>query len=372
MTVDDHALGALIVLISLPDMGPARLRRLLAAYDGPAEARAAVVAGRVPDEVDVRRVSGRTELLGRWRQAAQRADPRQVVADHRAAGVDILHPSHPAWPAVFRTDPEPPALLFAQGDIRLLESVGVAIVGTRRCTAGGLSIAHELGRDLADAGVAVISGLALGIDGAAHRGALETPGPVVGVVATGHDVVYPPRHRSLWAEVADRGVLLSESPLGTVATRWRFPARNRIMAALAEIVVVVESAVTGGSMRTVESALDRDTEVMAVPGPVRAPTSAGPNQLLVDGCGLVRDARDVLVALGSRAPNPGELPFDAVGVDRAPPDPIADLISWPPVSLDRLVMATGMAVGEVAARVTRLEAAGVVERVADGFQRCVR
>ena len=176
----------------------------------------------------------------------------------------------------------------------------VAIVGTRRCTRYGFDLARELGADLAAAGVQVVSGLALGIDGAAHRGALDAAGgaPPIGVVASGLDVVYPRAPPAAVGGGRHRGSLLSECPLGTAPEAWRFPARNRIIAALADAVVVVESAGAGGSMYTVEEALARDRPVLAVPGSVRSAASAGTNRLLAEGAGVARDADDVLAAIG--------------------------------------------------------------------------
>src|SRR5204862_1786721 len=144
------------------------------------------------------------------------------------------------------------------------------------------------------AGVAVISGLALGIDGAAHAGALEADiAPPIAVVGSGLDVIYPWRHRALWGAVEKQGVVLGEAPLGAAPEPWRFPARNRIVAALADVVIVVESRETGGSMHTVAEALRRDRPVFAAPGPVRSPTSTGTNRLLRDGAQVVCDATDV-------------------------------------------------------------------------------
>src|SRR5204862_479680 len=155
-------------------------------------------------------------------------------------------------------------------------------------------VARQLGRELAAHGVAIVSGLAIGIDGSAHEGALAAKAaPPVGVVGSGLDVVYPKRHRHLWDAVAAAGVLLSEAPMGAVPERWRFPARNRILAALSDVVVVVESHAAGGSMHTVRAAIDRGIPVMAVPGSMRNPAAAGTNQLLSEGVPPARDPDDI-------------------------------------------------------------------------------
>ena len=363
MTVDPH----LVALSGLPRLGPRRLTNLLAEYGDAALAWSAVRHGRV-DPARVRlggKVGDRPGLLAEWQAASARIDVARVIDEHARQGVSVIGPGDDMWPECFDTDPEPPVLLFVRGDGSFLSRLSVAVVGTRRCTAAGASVAKELGHDLALAGVGVVSGLALGIDGAAHRGALAGGGPVVGVVATGLDVVYPARHADLWEAVAVEGVLVSESPLGTNPERWRFPARNRLIAALATAVVVVESRQTGGSMRTVESAIERQTDVLAVPGSVRSPASDGPNQLLFDGCPPVRDVADILVTLGTAAPS---LAGARPAADVSCTDPVVLALAGVACSLDGIIEATGLPFAEVAGRLASLELAGVVERVAEGYQ----
>lgn len=373
MSAGGGADGHLVALLGLPKLGPRRLAHLLAAHPDPGRAWEAVRAGRL-DGIPLAVAPGtRQQLVDLWRAAAAPVDVERIVAAHRDAGIRILTPDDTDWPEAFAVDPQPPPLVFVRGDTSLLSVPAVAVVGTRRCTAAGAATARELGHDLAAVGVGVVSGLAIGIDGAAHRGCLDASGPAIGVVGTGLDVVYPRRHAGLWQRVGSEGVLLSEAPLGTGGERWRFPARNRLIAALSLVVVVVESRLQGGSMRTVESAVERGIDVMAVPGSVRSGASQGPNQLLHEGCGLARDATDVLVALGSRVPLPHAPRATAGATDQpvAEPaeDPVADAVSWPASSLDTIVAATGLPFTEVAARLATLELAGTIERVADGYQR---
>ena len=209
----------------------------------------------------------------------------------------------PGYPEGLAEDPLPPPVLFGRGSWSAMASPSVAIVGTRHATVGGMEVAAALGSDLAAAGVTIVSGLAKGIDGAAHRGALSVDGgpPPVAVVGSGLDVVYPRCNHGLWEAIAERGLLCSEGPPGTRPAAHRFPARNRILAALADVVVVVESRVRGGSLLTVSEAQQRGVPVMAVPGSVRSPASEGTNLLLVDGAPPAVDALDVLVALGLEA-----------------------------------------------------------------------
>jgi DNA processing protein len=347
----------LVALATLPGMGPARLGSLLAEHD-PESAWAAVCRGAsgVPEAV-----------AARWVAAARSVDVGARWAAHAAAGVRVLCRDEPGWPTALHDDPEPPAVLFTRGDLGALDRPRVAVVGTRHCSHTGREVAHELGRELAGAGVCVVSGLALGIDGAAHRGALLASTPPVGVVGTGLDVVYPRRHTDLWAEVGARGLLVSEYPLGVGPEPWRFPARNRILAALADVVVVVESHERGGSLHTVESAIERGRTVMAVPGSVRNPASRGANALLAAGCSPVRDATDVLVALGlesevwERAPRPAAPDGDAGRV--------LDALGWEPATLEQIADRLGVPLGPVAVHLLTLEQEGWIAPRAGWYER---
>jgi DNA processing protein len=274
----------------------------------------------------------------------------------------------PAYPERLRSDLEPPALLFARGRLPLVEATAVAIVGTRRCTGSGAGVARELGRELTEAGIAIVSGLALGIDGAAHRGVLDAGGAPVGVVGSGLDVVYPSRHRDLWARVAADGVLLGEAPLGVRPAAWRFPARNRMIAALADVVVVVESHAAGGSMHTVHEAIERSRTVMAVPGSVRSPSAAGTNQLLAEGCPPVRDATDVLVALGLTAATRAAAPDPRVRPGSLGRTVLA-AFDWEPATLEHLAVRTGLPLPDLAVGLEALLAAGWVDRAGGWYER---
>ncbi|MGH3421570.1 MAG: DNA-processing protein DprA, partial [Streptosporangiaceae bacterium] len=221
---------------------------------------------------------------------------------HARLGVHVLLPDHRSYPSALLGDPGAPAVLFALGDPAVMEAgPRVAIVGTRSATHYGRRVASELAGAIAAEGVTVVSGLAAGIDAAAHAGALRAIqpdlAPPAAVVGTGLDVVYPSSNRELWGQVAGRGVVFSESVLGTPPHPGVFPARNRIIAALSDLVVIVESHLRWGALYTAEAAARRSIPVCVVPGSVHSRASAGTNALLVDGCIPVRDADDVLVAL---------------------------------------------------------------------------
>lgn len=367
MTASDHAFAC--ALAGLPAMGP---RRLTALLDGacPEDAWQLAVSGR-PDRLRALLVlegPALEHLAALWRSAGAQTDPSALLARHLEAGVQVLLRHDPTYPAALREDVEPPAVLFALGDLGCIDGPRVAIVGTRRCTGAGAGVARELGRELSAAGVAVVSGLALGVDGAAHRGVLDARAAggganPVGVVGCGLDVVYPARHRDLWGAVTAQGVLLGEAPLGTRPASWRFPARNRIIAALADVVVVVESHAAGGSLHTVTEAEARATPVMAVPGSVRSAASAGTNQLLAEGCHPVRDATDVLVALGL-TPAATRGPVDHRPRPDADSTALLEAFSWEPATFEHLAVRTGMALPVLALALEALIAHGWV--AADG------
>jgi len=308
--------------------------------------------------------------------AARRTSVADVAAAHAAAGVAIRLRGSPEYPAQLAPDHEAPAVLFTVGSLDALERPRVAIVGTRRCTNYGRDVARELGRFLAEAGVCVLSGLALGIDGAAHEGALAGgAAPPVAVVGSGLDVVYPRRHARLWDRVAQAGALLSEAPVGARPEPWRFPARNRVLAALADVVVVVESHPTGGSMHTVRAAEERGVAVLAVPGPIRSRASAGTNLLLSQGCHPVCDGDDVLAALSLRhataLPPPGTLRLVEA---RTPPSDdhaaVLDAVEWTPTSLETVATRTGAPPPRASAALAWLEREGWVRREAGWWERC--
>jgi DNA processing protein len=224
----------------------------------------------------------------------------RLVADLGAAQCWACCRHDPSFPVGLHDAADAPWALVGRGDSALLERLEpeatVTIVGARRAGTYGRGVARDLGRELTAAGLLVTSGLAFGIDACAHRGALDV-GTTVAVLGCGADIAYPASHRSLWRRICEQGLVLSELPPGTGAWRWTFPARNRIMAALAGMTVVVEAARRSGSLITADLAADLGRDLGAVPGPVNARGSAGTNDLLAGGACLVRDAQDVLDAM---------------------------------------------------------------------------
>lgn len=223
-------------------------------------------------------------------------------ADAAKAPRVTLSSRSPDWPALWRHIPDPPAVIHVVGDPTWLTCPTLAIVGTRRATNRGLALAGGLARALAVRGWTITSGLALGIDGAAHRGALAAGGGTVAVMGTGPELVYPRAHRGLQTEILRTGCCLTEFPPGTPPLRHNFPKRNRLIAALSLAVVVVEAPLTSGALHTARLALDYDREVFAVPGPVDLASSRGCHRLLRDGAHLLESTEDIDRVLG---PPPG-------------------------------------------------------------------
>ena len=369
MNATNHREETFVAAIaSLSMIGPARLSLLLATW-APSEAWHRLSTGRALRHPSVAEALGARgeELTHMWRTEACQLDLEALEQRHRSLGLELVRRGHPDYPASFESDHDPPELLFAHGDLSCLHQRMVAVIGTRRCTRYGHDVARRLGMELSGAGVAVVSGLALGIDGAAHEGALEAPIPSaaapIGVVGSGLDVVYPKRNRSLWDRVATRGLLLSESPLGAKPEAWRFPARNRLIAALSEVVVVVESSNSGGSLLTVDEAALRGVDVMAVPGAITSAASEGTNRLIADGARPVLGTDDIFEAIGLE-PNPS-LPHSSPGPPGARDDDeqlVLDVMGVQASTFSEIAQSVDLPFDQLALVVTRLEASGRIIR----------
>jgi DNA processing protein len=312
----------------------------------------------------------------------ERFDAREAAERCRVVGVAALCRHDNRYPQRLLQAADAPAVLHVAGEPRALIDLGgtdherpaVAVVGARRATGYGRDVAGALGRGLASGGVAVVSGMALGVDAAAHEGALATGGPTVAVLAGGPERAYPATERRLHARIVAAHAVVSEMPPGFRARRWCFPARNRIIAGLAGVTVVVEAGERSGSLITADIALQLGRTVAAVPGPVTSPASAGANALLRDGAHLVRDARDVLdLALGSGWDGGDGGARDAEGCDardRAPalPEELADVLAL--VDAGHLTPgAVGLRLGDLGRAIvalTRLELLGLLRRELDG------
>jgi DNA processing protein len=216
-------------------------------------------------------------------------------------GVELVTIGDPRYPRLLRDIFDPPVVLFARGRVELLHSLALAVVGTRRPTPYGIAVAERLSADLAHAGLTIVSGLARGIDGSAHKGALAAGGDTVAVLGCGVDIVYPQENRKLYAEIAAKGLVVSEFPMGSTAFPQNFPIRNRIISGISVGVMVVEGAQYSGSAITAKLAMDQGREVFAVPGNITSKASWGPNLLIKQGAKIVQDWNDVVVELSAES-----------------------------------------------------------------------
>lgn len=307
----------------------------------------------------VERFGSAAQALEAASPAARRAAVAAADAALRAtdaAGATLLLRGDATYPPALLDLPDPPPHLYSLGDHAAAAPPAVAIVGTRSTSAYGERITRELATAFARAGATVVSGLARGIDAAAHRAALDVNGRTVAVLGTGIDVPYPAAHASLHRAIADHGLLLSEHAPGERATAGSFPRRNRLIAALAQLVVVVEAGARSGALITAGHALDLGRTVAAVPGPIDAPQSAGANELLRDGAAVIASVADAVALLGLTEP-----------VRRPPPElggderTVWDSLAGGPADLDSLAARSGLPARRCIAAVTTLELAGAVE-----------
>jgi len=360
--------GHLAALAGFDHMTPSRLRHLLRGRTAQ-EAYAMAAGEHRPSPALEAVFSRRSDLRGRWRVEATRRLPEQCWADTVAAGVRVITPDHAAFPPQLAADPACPAVLFTRGDLASLDARRVGIIGTRSATQAGRSTAAKLSAELAEAGVVVLSGLARGIDASAHRGALSCPTATpVAVVGNGLDTPYPKQNSDLWVALGERGLLLSEWPVGTKPDPFRFPLRNRILAALTEVLVVVESRERGGSLITAREAISRSVEVMAVPGSVHSRASVGTNKLLADGALTANDTADVLMALGLDHRRAGRARFDVrdplggIDVD------VYESCRNQPRTIEAIMLLTGAGIAETAMQLARLEHTGWLAETGGWFE----
>lgn len=309
------------------------------------------------------------KLASKLASARHEIDPTVEQEACARAGVSLMFAGDDTYPGVLREIPDPPPVLYVRGAVEPGDALAIGIVGSRHATPYGLRSAERLAQGLARVGLTVISGLARGIDAAAHRGALKAGGRTIAVVANGLGRVYPPEHASLADEIAERGAILSEMPLGQVPIAQLFPQRNRIISGLSLGVLVVEATPRSGSLSTARHAVEQNREVFAIPGPIDSLASRGCHRLLRDGAGLVETVDDILEALGPlvREVKPSE---DAVPV-RHPAElalsanerGLLGQLGDEPVSVDLLITRTGMNASQVIATLAVLEMRRLVKRV---------
>jgi DNA processing protein len=353
----DAELEAWLRLTLAPGLGGQGLRKVLADFGLPSHVLAA----------------GRTSLAARVGEALA----QQIFSDQHAGGIEsavrwaempghsILTLADPGYPQALLEIPDPPPLLYVIGDAALLARRALAIVGSRNATAQGALNAERFSRAFSDVGLTIVSGLALGIDAAAHRGALERAGSTVAVLGCGVDIAYPQRNGELYRAIAAGGAIASELPLGTPPAAGNFPRRNRLISGLARGVLVVEAALGSGSLITARLAAEQGREVFAIPGSIHSPLAKGCHALIKDGAKLVESAEDVLEELGFAATDGTPAP------ERAEKEHALLLhLGHDPCNVDTLCRRSGLTPDTVSAMLLQLELEGLVASLPGGrYQR---
>jgi DNA processing protein len=276
------------------------------------------------------------------------------------AGVKVVNFLSEEYPKVLLEIPDPPPYLYMKGNLAGIEPA-IAIVGSRRASTYGLMTTTRLAGELAEHGLTVVSGMARGVDSAAHRGALNGGGQSIGILGCGIDVVYPQENRRLFDEMSAKGTLYSEFPMGTLPLAENFPRRNRIISGISRGVLVVEAMENSGSLITAQYALEQGREVFAVPGNINCSSSRGANRLIKQGAKLVESVEDILEELPFRQTRIGGVVPTVPGFSLTPQEAaVYTLLSGAPLHIDEIIVKSGLTVGEVSASLLRLELKGAI------------
>ncbi len=362
----DPGLASWLQLTLTPGLGGAALRALLKEFGTPESVLRAKRSA-------LERFTAASALDAMHSETVVRAVER-ALDWAKVPGHSIVTLADEAYPQMLLEIPDPPALLYCSGHRELLAATALAMVGSRNATAQGVRNAESFARTLSARGLTIVSGLALGIDAAAHQGGLDGPGSTVAVLGTGIDVTYPPQNRALSERIAERGLLVSEFALGTQSLPHHFPRRNRLISGLSQGCLVVEAALGSGSLITARAAAEQGREVFAIPGSIHSPLAKGCHALIKSGAKLVESAEDVLEELvafrrDARAPRPRRQP--EARADAAPEDsPLLGHMGFDPVDIDSLCRRAGLPAERVSGELLRLELAGRVAALPGGlFQR---
>lgn len=360
----DAELASWVALTLVPGLGDEGVRRLLHAFGSPEQVFAAsslelrqhvkpAVAERIARGVD---------------EAALGSLPEWLAGE----GNSLITLADADYPQALLNIPDPPPLLYAKGNRALLNRASLAVVGSRNATAQGIGHAEAFSQTLSAAGFSVVSGLAQGIDSAAHRGALRAAGSTIAVVGTGLDRVYPAANRDLAHELAASGLLLSEFALGTPPLAANFPRRNRIISGLSLGCLVVEASLQSGSLITARMALEQGREVFAIPGSIHSPQSKGCHSLIKQGAKLVESAQDILEELGCHVPAQPAAALVGPDTARQQTHPLLDHLGFDPQGMDALSIRSGLTIEALSAILLQLELEGRVAALPGGlYQRTV-
>jgi DNA processing protein len=329
----------------------------------------------LPENIVGRKASELSSFVERQALDALSSEPVKAAVSRALdwasqPGHAVVTLADPSYPRALLEIADPPALLYVVGRSELLQRPALAIVGSRNATAQGESNAQSFAKALSEAGLTIASGLAMGIDAAAHRGGLAGPGSTVAVLGTGVDIVYPRRNSELAAQIAERGALISEFPLGTAPAAYNFPKRNRLISGLARGCLVIEAAAASGSLITARTAAEQGREVFAIPGSIHSPLSRGCHALIKTGAKLVESAQDVLDELsGFRATGYASTTakHDRAAPQAEPSSGLLDCMGHDPVDIDALCSRAGLSVEQVSAELLRLELDGLVAALPGGL-----
>ena len=337
-------------------IGPAKIQALLGAFGDLEPAWRA-------SEGQLREIGFDARAIDNLRETRQTLDLDRLVGQVEASGAHVLTWDSPDYPSLLRQIPAAPPVIFVRGGFEPVDQWAVAIVGTRRLSAYGRLVAHDLATGLARNGITIVSGLARGIDGVAHRAALEADGRTIAVMGCGIDRVYPPEHRDLaHAIVAGQGAIVTDFPLGTEPSSANFPARNRLISGLSLGVLVIEAGERSGALITARFALEQDREVFAVPGNVNSPVSVGTNRLIQQGAKLVMGVEDILEELNLRMASE-QAAAQVVLPDSAEEAALLSQLSTQPLHVDDLGRLTGMPSYLISSTLTLMELKGMVQQV---------
>lgn len=360
----DPGLASWLQLTLTPGLGASAIRAMLRQFGLPH-----LVLARKSSELAAYATPSALEAL---RSEAVRNAVAASLAWLDRPGHALVTLADASYPRMLLEISDPPPVLYARGRVDLLQRSTLAIVGSRNATAQGAANAESFAKALSISGLTIVSGLALGIDAAAHRGGLAGPGSTIAVLGTGIDVIYPRSNAALAAQIAERGLLLSEFPLCTGALASNFPRRNRLISGLAQGCLVVEAALASGSLITARSAAEQGREVFAIPGSIHSPLSKGCHALIKSGAKLVESAEDVLAELGGfRASGFASTvaPKETVRIS-AESASLLEHMGHDPVDIDALCVRAGLSVEQVSSELLRLELAGRVAALPGGlFQR---
>jgi DNA processing protein len=304
---------------------------------------------------------------------AQREDAERHLDLCDRLGQQLLTPADEAYPVALRSIPDPPIALWVRGRVDLLALPAVAIVGSRDHSGYGEEVARSVARDAARAGLAVVSGMARGLDAVAHAAALSAHGATIGVLGTGADIVYPQQNWRLFQDVLERGLVMSELPPGARSHAGAFPRRNRLISGLARVTVIVEAAEGSGTMLTCASALEQGRDVLVVPGPITSRTSRGTNRLLAEGATPLLAASDLLAYFGAAPPRDHAI-ADPPPCTLSPTEArVFAALTDAGCHIDELALATGLPVGEMLATLLGLEIGGLAQSLPGGqYRRATR